>query len=293
MAKKVRNIRVVNMKRFVISCVIGGTILCTGGCATGYLISKNNNKNNNAIVETMTDTDLNNKKITKLGMEELNNMVEEVEKANRENGLGIRQEDLELALYISNINIATSDVASYIEGKYDGNEENMIMMYFDVISNYLNSRTKYYNNKTEKLADASVLFLDEVDKNAITYIQNSYNGLFKDLSSSKLDEEEKNEAYNKWFKGIHEYILYSGDIDGYMKESLNPGAFMMAKLMIDSQLSYLRGGAVSLDRIPYGNDNELTEIMNANGDYMLSQVYKALESKQQYGECETEKQYSR
>ena len=139
--------------------------------------------------------------ITELTIEEFNKLVDEVEKANAEAGLNLRRENLELAVYINNISLATPELVEKIESSYNYNEEDMINTYLKTMTSYNNDKLEYYNGEDTKYADESVMFLDQIDREAIKYVD----ALFNELHTNSLHEENielTTDKFNKIVDGI-------------------------------------------------------------------------------------------
>lgn len=140
--------------------------------------------------------------ITELTVEEFNKFVDEVEKANQEAGLNLRRENLELTVYINNIDLATPELIEKIESQYNYNEEDMINVYLKTVTSYNNDQLEYFNGEDSKYADASLMFLDEIDRGTVKYV----NGLFEEIHTNALNEKDI-ELTSDRFNEMVDYIV--------------------------------------------------------------------------------------
>lgn len=143
--------------------------------------------------------------ISELTVEDFNKLVDEVEKANAEAGLNLRRENLELAVYINNIELATPELVEKIESSFNYNEEDMLNTYLKTITAYNNDKLEYYNGEDTKYADISVMFLDPIAKETVKYVDNSFNELY----TNSLNEENIELTMDK----------FNNVVDGIVKEN--------------------------------------------------------------------------
>lgn len=161
---------------------------------TSYIESTDNtNESKNENIETTESVDVETVEktetdkeevVTELTVEDFNKLVDEVVKANVEAGLNLRRENLELAVYINNINLATPELVQKIESSYNYNEENMINIYLQTMTSYNNDKLEYYNGEDDKCADESLMFISNIDRETIQYIDSLFEGLHVNVSKS-------------------------------------------------------------------------------------------------------------
>lgn len=223
--------------------------------------------------------------ITELGVEEFNELVATTEASNKEAGLNLRKENLELAVYINNQNIATPELAQQIESSYNYNEEEMINSYLQTMTAYNNDKLEFLNGEDTKYADVSVMFADEIDRETIKYIDTLFNGVYL-YSAYTEDKTEETLATEKALvenviKEMQGYTMENNTINGYTKDQLTVGGLFTVKLKIDDELT-------ALATTGYASEYEknINDIAGANVEACVSRTYAILGSKAALVECE-------
>lgn len=214
--------------------------------------------------------------ITELGIEEFNKLVEEVEKANTEAGLNLRKENLELVVYINNIDKASKELVEKMESSYNYNEEDMINVYLKTITSYNNDKLEYYNGEDTKSADVSLTFTDKIDRETVKYVDSS----FEELRNSK-SEEELTSKMGSVVEELKGYTRENNTINGYTKDQLTVGGLFTTKLMIDDAFAYFATTG-------YANayESDISAIAEANFETVIARTYSVLGSKAALVECE-------
>jgi hypothetical protein len=180
----------VNKNKIKETLKTGGFCLVFGVLIGTTVVSCNNKKSNSVQSETTIEqtTEAPRKKITKLTIEEFDKLVDEVQESNKEAGFNLRRENLELAVYINNINLATPELVEEIESFYNYNEQDMINVYLKTITAYNNDKNDYYNGKDDKYADLSLMFADDIDKETVKYIDETFNKLYCNITDGFKSE---------------------------------------------------------------------------------------------------------
>ncbi|MBO5095342.1 MAG: hypothetical protein J6B98_00505 [Bacilli bacterium] len=228
--------------------------------------------------------------IAELTVEDFNKLVDEVEKSNAEAGLNLRRENLELAVYINNIDIATPELAQKIESAYDYNEEDMINTYLKVMTSYNNDKLEYYNGEDTKYADESVMFLDPIDRETIKYVD----ALFEELHTNSLNEENIELTMDKFNKMVDSIVAQNEqlgiemdrraiEISVYVRNSVAANSEVEAyinslKLAEGETLETIDNGVLSYYKLFNANSEEQFNLSNLEYEsYYLGAVVEELE----------------
>ena len=228
--------------------------------------------------------------IAELTVEDFNKLVDEVEKANAEAGLNLRRENLELAVYINNIDIATPELAQKIESAYDYNEEDMINTYLKVMTSYNNDKLEYYNGEDTKYADESVMFLDPIDRETIKYVD----ALFEELHTNSLNEENIELTMDKFNKMVDSIVAQNEqlgiemdrraiEISVYVRNSVAANSEVETyinslKLAEGETLETIDNGVLSYYKLFNANSEEQFNLSNLEYEsYYLGAVVEELE----------------
>lgn len=228
--------------------------------------------------------------ISELTVEDFNKLVDEVEKSNAEAGLNLRRENLELAVYINNIDIATPELAQKIESAYDYNEEDMINTYLKVMTSYNNDKLEYYNGEDTKYADESVMFLDPIDRETIKYVD----ALFEELHTNSLNEENIELTMDKFNKMVDSIVAQNEqlgiemdrraiEISVYVRNSVAANSEVEAyinslKLAEGETLETIDNGVLSYYKLFNANSEEQFNLSNLEYEsYYLGAVVEELE----------------
>lgn len=171
--------------------------------STEEVITESSEEVENEIVEETKEEIIEEVVVPELTIEEFNKLVDEVEKSNAEAGLNLRRENLELAVYINNISFATPELVEKIESQFNYNEEDMLNTYLKTMTSYNNDKLEYYNGEDTKYADESVMFLDQIDKQTIQYVD----ALFEELHTNSLNEENIELTMDKFNKMVDDIVL--------------------------------------------------------------------------------------
>ena len=228
--------------------------------------------------------------IAELTVEDFNKLVDEVEKSNAEAGLNLRRENLELAVYINNIDIATPELAQKIESAYDYNEEDMINTYLKVMTSYNNDKLEYYNGEDTKYADESVMFLDPIDRETIKYVD----ALFEELHTNSLNEENIELTMDKFNKMVDSIVAQNEqlgiemdrraiEISVYVRNSVAANSEVETyinslKLAEGETLETIDNGVLSYYKLFNANSEEQFNLSNLEYEsYYLGAVVEELE----------------
>lgn len=223
--------------------------------------------------------------ITELDIEQFNKLVATVEASNKEAGLNLRKENLELAVYINSQNIATPELAQKIESSYNYNEEEMINSYLQTMTAYNNDKLEFLNGEDTKYADVSVMFADKIDRETIKYIDTLFNGVY--LYSAYIeDKTEETLATEKALvenviKEMQGYTMENNTINGYTKDQLTVGGLFTVKLKIDDEIAFLATTGYASEY-----EKNINDIAEANLEACVSRTYAILGSKSALVECE-------
>lgn len=232
----------------------------------------------NVTEETTTEEDL-----SVLDVERFSKLVDEIMEENKELGFNVRKESIEALLYVCNMSMATSELSQLIESRF-ASEEEIINSVLETITSYdMNMVEAWYGNDS-KHADLSKLFLDEIDKDAISYVQTGYDILANNINDNSVTETSRNEAIGKFMDEIINYSLYNGRINGYTNAELTSGVSLVMSLLTTDGNSYLaKTGLVN------NYQNEIDIMSTKDMEIILSQLYSelnvTLNSKSSLEEC--------
>jgi len=231
-----------------------------------------------------TETPVQEVVITELGVEEFNELVATIEAANKEAGLNLRKENLELVLYINNHNIVTPELARQIESRYNYKKDDMMNNYLKVMNDYSNDLYDYYNGEDTKYADISLLFLDKIDRETSKYLYSLGAKIYNCSAYTEGKTEETMAAekveVEKVIKEIQGYMLGNDTINGYTRFQLTSGGFFGNKLLGDDIAAIASQTGYGI-----GYESIIADINEANIEAGISGVYSMLGSKS-LAECE-------
>ena len=232
--------------------------------------------------ETTTE-EVTEEEISVLDVERFSKLVDEIMKENKELGFNVRKESIEALLYVCNMSMATPELSQLIESRF-ASEEEIINSVLETITSYdMNMVEAWYGNDS-KHADLSKLFLDEIDKDTVSYVQAGYDILANNINDNSITEASRNESISKFMDEIINYSLYNGRINGYTNAELTSGASLVMSLLTTDGNSYLaRTGLVN------NYQNEIDIMSTKDMEIILSQLYSelnvTLNSKSSLEEC--------
>lgn len=227
---------------YVASGIAGGAvvaaIILTPGCAKSHAEDKQPEKTITITDETVeteivskeetkevveTETVEEEVTITELDVVTFNQLVDEVVEANKKVDFNLRREDLELAVYINNIEIATPELVDAIESRYNYNEEEMINTYLQTITAYDNDKLQYYNGKDSKYADLSLTVTDPIDKATIKTVDQLTDGLYAQVTG----KENKELTLDRFNTLVSDVMKRSDELEiGLKKEEVEIAAYV-------------------------------------------------------------------
>ena len=223
--------------------------------------------------------------ITELDIEQFNKLVATVEASNKEAGLNLRKENLELAVYINNQNIATPELAQKIESSFDYNEEAIINSYLQTMTAYDNDMLEFYNGEDTKYADVSIMFLDKIDRETIRYIDSLGAKVYTYSAYTEGKTEETMAAekaeVESVIKELQGYMMENNTINGYTKDQLTVGGLFGSKLRGDNLLAFVATTGYASEY-----EKNINDIAKANVEACVSRTYAILGSKSALVECE-------
>ena len=224
---------------------------------------------NTTTEEMSNDSTIEETKITKLDEKTFEALVDETMEENKELDFNVRRESIEALLYVCNMSIATPELSKLIEGRFIS-EERMINSILETITSYdMNMVEAWYNNT--KHADLSKLFLDEIDRDTISYVQTGYDILANNINDNNITEASRNESIVKFMDEIINYSLYNGKINGYTNAELTSGASLVMSLLTTDGNSYL-----ATTGLVNNYQNEIDIMSTKDMEIILSQLYGEL-----------------
>ena len=227
-----------------------------------------------------------------LDVERFSKLVDEIMEENKELGFNVRKESIEALLYVCNMSMATAELSQLIESRF-ASEDEIINSVLETINSYDMNMVEAWRNNSTKHADLSKLFLDEIDKDAISYVQTGYDILANNINDNSITEASRNEAIGKFMDEIIDYSLYNGKINGYTDAELTSGVSLGMSLLTTDGNSYLsKAGLVN------NYQNEIDIMSTKDMEIILSQLRGelnvTLNSKSSLEECfEKRKSYTK
>ena len=232
----------------------------------------------NVTEETTTEEDL-----SVLSVERFSKLVDEIMEENKKLDFNVRKESIEALLYVCNMSMATSELSQLIESRF-ASEEEIINSVLETITSYDMNMVEAWYGKDSKHADLSKLFLDEIDKDAISYVQTGYDILANNINDNSVTEASRNESISKFMDEIIDYSLYNGRINGYTNAELTSGASLVMSLLTTDGNSYL-----AITGLVNNYQNEIDIMSTKDMEIILSQLYGelnvTLNSKSSLEEC--------
>ena len=214
---------------------------------------------------TTTEEDL-----SVLSVERFSKLVDEIMEENKKLDFNVRRESIEALLYVCNMSMATPELSQLIESRF-ANKEEIINSVLETITSYDMNMVEAWCNSSTKHADLSKLFLDEIDKDAISYVQTGYDILANNINDNSITETSRNEAISKFMDEIINYSLYNGRINGYTNAELTSGASLgMSSLTTDGNSYLAKTGLVN------NYQNEIDIMSTKDMEIIQSQLYSEL-----------------
>lgn len=235
------------------------------------------------VTEETTTEEVTEEEISVLDVERFSKLVDEIMEENKELDFNVRKESIEALLYVCNMSMATPELSQLIESRF-ASEEEIINSVLEAITSYdMNMVEAWYGNDS-KHADLSKLFLDEIDKDTVSYVQVGYDILANNINDNSITEASRNESISKFMDEIINYSLYNGRINGYTNAELTSGASLVMSLLTTDGNSYLAPtGLVN------NYQNEIDIMSTKDMEIILSQLYSelnvTLNSKSSLEEC--------
>lgn len=239
----------------------------------------------NVTEETTTEEDL-----SVLSVERFSKLVDEIMEENKELDFNVRRESIETLLYVCNMSMATPELSQLIESRFSTEEEILNSVIETSLSYGMNMKETWYGHHS-KHADFSKLFLDEIDRDAISYVQTGYDILANNINEKDIIDapeselRELNSSIQAFMTEIIDYSLLDGKINGYKKEELTSGASLGMYYLIDDGNSYLK----STSLVDMYSDEIYRIQTREDFNVILSQLYGelsvTLNSKSSLEEC--------
>ena len=235
------------------------------------------------VTEEVTTEEVTEEEISVLDVERFSKLVDEIMEENKELDFNVRKESIEALLYVCNMSMATPELSQLIESIF-ASEEEIINSVLETITSYdMNMVEAWYGNDS-KHADLSKLFLDEIDKDTVSYVQTGYDILANNINDNSVTEVSRNESIVKFMDEIINYSLYNGKINGYTNAELTSGASLVMSLLTTEGNTYLaKAGLVN------NYQNEIDIMSTKDMEIILSQLYGelnvTLNSKSSLEEC--------
>ena len=235
------------------------------------------------VTEETTTEEVTEEEISVLDVERFSKLVDEIMEENKELDFNVRKESIEALLYVCNMSMATPELSQLIKSRF-ASEEEIINSVLETITSYdMNMVEAWYGNDS-KHADLSKLFLDEIDKDTVSYVQAGYDILANNINDNSITEASRNESISKFMDEIINYSLYNGRINGYTNAELTSGALLVMSLLTTEGNSYLaKTGLVN------NYQNEIDIMSTKDMEIILSQLYSelnvTLNSKSSLEEC--------
>ena len=242
------------------------------------------------VTEETTTEEVTEEEISVLDVERFSKLVDEIMEENKELDFNVRKESIEALLYVCNMSMATPEISQLIESRFASEEEILNSVIETLLSYGTNMKETWYGHHS-KHADFSKLFLDEIDRDAISYVQTGYDILANNINEKDIIDapeselRELNSSIQAFMTEIINYSLLDGKINGYKKEELTSGASLGMYYLMDSGNLYLKTtGLVEM------YSDEIYKIQTREDiNVVLSQLYGelnvTLNSKSSLEEC--------
>ena len=242
------------------------------------------------VTEETTTEEVTEEEISVLDVERFSKLVDEIMEENKELDFNVRKESIEALLYVCNMSMATPELSQLIESRFASEEEILNSVIETLLSYGTNMKETWYGHHS-KHADFSKLFLDEIDRDAISYVQTGYDILANNINEKDIIDapeselRELNSSIQAFMTEIINYSLLDGKINGYKKEELTSGASLGMYYLMDSGNLYLKTtGLVEM------YSDEIYKIQTREDiNVVLSQLYgelnATLNSKSSLEEC--------
>lgn len=235
------------------------------------------------VTEETTTEEVTEEEISVLDVERFSKLVDEIMEENKELDFNVRKESIEALLYVCNMSMATPELSQLIESRF-ASEEEIINSVLETITSYdMNMVEAWYGNDS-KHADLSKLFLDEIDKDTVSYVQAGYDILANNINDNSITEASRNESISKFMDEIINYSLYNGRINGYTNAELTSGVSLVMSLLTTDGNSYL-----ATTGLVNNYQNEIDIMSTKDMEIILSQLYSelnvTLNSKSSLEEC--------
>ncbi len=242
------------------------------------------------VTEETTTEEVTEEEISVLDVERFSKLVDEIMEENKELDFNVRKESIEALLYVCNMSMATPELSQLIESRFASEEEILNSVIETLLSYGTNMKETWYGHHS-KHADFSKLFLDEIDRDAISYVQTGYDILANNINEKDIIDapeselRELNSSIQAFMTEIINYSLLDGKINGYKKEELTSGASLGMYYLMDSGNLYLKTtGLVEM------YSDEIYKIQTREDiNVVLSQLYGelnvTLNSKSSLEEC--------
>lgn len=222
------------------------------------------------VTEETTTEEVTEEEISVLDVERFSKLVDEIMEENKELDFNVRKESIEALLYVCNMSMATPELSQLIESRF-ASEEEIINSVLETITSYdMNMVEAWYGNDS-KHADLSKLFLDEIDKDTVSYVQAGYDILANNINDNSITEASRNESISKFMDEIINYSLYNGRINGYTNAELTSGASFVMNLLTTDGNSYL-----ATTGLVNNYQNEIDIMSTKDMEIILSQLYSEL-----------------
>ena len=208
--------------------------------------------------------------ISVLDVERFSKLVDEIMEENKELDFNVRKESIEALLYVCNMSMATPELSQLIESRF-ASEEEIINSVLETITSYdMNMIEAWYGNDS-KHADLSKLFLDEIDKDAISYVQTGYDILANNINDNSTTEASRNEAISKFMDEIINYSKGELKIKNHTSAELTSGASLVMSLFITDGNSYL-----ATTGLVNNYQDEINDMSVSNMENILGNLYSDL-----------------
>ena len=222
------------------------------------------------VTEEVTTEEVTEEELSVLDVERFSKLVDEIMEENKELGFNVRKESIEALLYVCNMSMATAELSQLIESRFP-TEEEIINSVLDTITSYnMNMIEAWYGNDS-KHADLSKLFLNVIDKDAVSYVQTGYNGLANNINDNSVTEASRNEAIGKFMDEIIDYSKGELKIKNHTSGELTSGASLVMSLLITDGNAYL-----ATTGLVNNYQDEINNMSNSDMESILGNVYSDL-----------------
>ena len=205
-----------------------------------------------------------------LNVERFSKIVDEIMEENKEVDFNVRRESIETLFYVCNMSMATPELSQLIESRF-ASEEEIINSVLETITSYDMNMVEAWCNSSTKHADLSKLFLDEIDKDAISYVQTGYDILANNINDNSTTEASRNEAISKFMDEIINYSKGELKIKNHTCAELTSGASLVMSLFITDGNSYL-----ATTGLVNNFQDEINDMSVSNMENILGNLYSDL-----------------